>query len=94
MLVAALVKVALEKLQHGTTASVRVRPEEVADWNRYFEGDASGEIRVEVKPDSSVAAHNCILETELGTTELGLDVQLKEIEQGFFDLLAQRPDNK
>jgi flagellar assembly protein FliH len=94
MLVAALVKVALEKLQHGTTASVRVRPEEVADWNRYFENNTNGEIRVEVKPDSSVAAHNCILETELGTTELGLDVQLKEIEQGFFDLLAQRPDNK
>jgi flagellar assembly protein FliH len=94
MLVAALVKVALEKLQHATTASVRVRPEEVADWNRYFEGNANGEIRVEVKPDSSIAAHNCILETELGTTELGLDVQLKEIEQGFFDLLAQRPDNK
>lgn len=94
MLVAALVKVALEKLQHGTSASVRVRPEEVADWNRYFEGNTNGEIRVEVKPDSSVAAHNCILETELRTTELGLDVQLKEIEQGFFDLLAQRPDNK
>jgi flagellar assembly protein FliH len=94
MLVAALVKVALEKLQHGTSASVKVRPEEVADWNRYFEGNSNGEIRVEVKPDSSVAAHNCILETELGTTELGLDVQLKEIEQGFFDLLAQRPDNK
>jgi flagellar assembly protein FliH len=94
MLVAALVKVALEKLQHGTSASVRVRPEEVADWNRYFEGNTNGEIRVDVKPDSSVVAHNCILETELGTTELGLDVQLKEIEQGFFDLLAQRPDNK
>ncbi len=73
---------------------VRVRPEEVADWNRYFEGNGSGEIRVEVKPDPSVEAHNCILETELGTTELGLDAQLKEIEQGFFDLLAQRPDNK
>jgi flagellar assembly protein FliH len=94
MLVAALVKVAIEKLQQGTSATVRVRLEEVADWNRYFEGDGGGEIRVEVRPDSSVAAHNCILETELGTTELGLDVQLKEIEQGFFDLLAQRPDNK
>jgi flagellar assembly protein FliH len=94
MLVAALVKVAMEKLQHGTTATVRVRPEEVADWNRYFEGNGGGEIRVEVKPDSLVETHNCILETELGTTELGLDAQLKEIEQGFFDLLAQRPDNK
>ena len=49
---------------------------------------------MEVKADPSVEAHNCILETELGTTELGLDAQLKEIEQGFFDLLAQRPDNK
>jgi len=92
--VAALVKVALNKLQHGTTATVRVRPEEVADWNRYFESDGTAEIRVDIKPDASVTAHNCILETELGTTELGLDAQLKEIEQGFFDLLAQRPDNK
>jgi len=94
MLVAALVKVAMEKLQHGTTAFIRVHPEEVADWNRCFEGNSTGEIRVEVKADLSVATHDCILETELGTTQLGLDAQLKEIEQGFFDLLAQRPDQK
>ncbi len=94
MLVAALVKVAMEKLQRGTAVTVRVRPEEVADWNRYFEGNSSTDIRVEVKADPAVAVHNCILETELGTTELGLDAQLKEIEQGFFDLLAQRPDSK
>ena len=94
MLVAALVKVAMEKLQRGTAATVRVNPEEVADWNRYFEGNSSADIRVEVTADPSVEVHNCILETELGTTELGLDAQLKEIEQGFFDLLAQRPDNK
>jgi flagellar assembly protein FliH len=94
MLVAGLVKVAMEKLQQGTTATVRVRPEEVADWNRYFEGNTTAEIRLEVKADSLVEAHSCILETDLGTTELGLDAQLKEVEQGFFDLLAQRPDNK
>jgi flagellar assembly protein FliH len=94
MLVAALVKVAMEKLQRGTAATVRVRPEEVADWNRYFEGNTGADIRVEVTADPSVEVHNCILETELGTTVLGLDAQLKEIEQGFFDLLAQRPDHK
>ena len=33
-----------------------------------------------------------MLETELGTTQLGLDAQLKEIEKGFADLLAQRPE--
>jgi len=31
------------------------------------------------------------LETELGSTHLSLDTQLKEIEQGFMDLLEQRP---
>jgi len=94
MLVAALVRVAMEKLQRGTGATVRVPPEDVADWNRYFEGGNGADIRVEVTADPAVEAHNCILETELGTTELGLDAQLKEIEQGFFDLLAQRPDGK
>ncbi len=33
----------------------------------------------------------CMLETEFGSTEIGLETHLKEIEQGFFDLLAQRP---
>jgi flagellar assembly protein FliH len=36
----------------------------------------------------------CLLETELGVADLGLDAQLKEVEQGFFDLLAQRPEAK
>ena len=35
--------------------------------------------------------HDCILETELGSANFGLDTQLKEVEQGFFDLLALRP---
>jgi flagellar biosynthesis/type III secretory pathway protein FliH len=34
------------------------------------------------------------LETELGITDLSLETQLKEIEQGLFDLLAQRPGAK
>jgi flagellar assembly protein FliH len=32
-----------------------------------------------------------VLETELGSANFGLDTQLKEVEQGFFDLLALRP---
>jgi flagellar assembly protein FliH len=33
----------------------------------------------------------CALETEVGSTQICLETQLKEIEQGFFDLLDQRP---
>jgi len=94
MVVAGLVKVALEKLQQGTRVTVHVRPERVTPWIQYFQENMAGRIHVEVKPDPSLAANNCILETELGTTELGIETQLKEIEKGFFDLLAQRPEAK
>ncbi len=94
MLVAALVKVALDKLHQGTKVTVRVRPEEVADWTQYFQKNLDGRIEVEVKGDTAIELYNCILETELGVTELGLDKQLKEVEQGFFDLLAHRPGAK
>jgi flagellar assembly protein FliH len=92
MLVAALVRVALERLSQGTTATVRVHPQLVAEWSKYFKENAEGELHIEVKGDPAVELHNCLLETELGDTQLGLDAQLKEVEQGFFDLLAQRPD--
>jgi flagellar assembly protein FliH len=51
-------------------------------------------IHVDVKPNPALGANQCVLETELGTTELGIETQLKEIEKGFFDLLAQRPEAK
>jgi flagellar assembly protein FliH len=45
----------------------------------------------ELLGDPTLGPGNCVLETELGSTDLTLESQLKEIEQGFFDLLAQRP---
>jgi len=45
---------------------------------------------VEVTEDAQLGAQDCLLETELGSANFGLDTQLKEVEQGFFDLLALR----
>jgi flagellar assembly protein FliH len=90
MVVAGLVKVAIQKLQQGTKVRVRVRPEEAEGWRGYFQGNE----QLEIVEDSSLEARGCRLETELGTADLGLEAQLKEIEQGFFDLLAQRPQPK
>ena len=90
MLVAGLVKVMLEKLQQGTRVTVRVRPEAADSWRHYFQDNPT----IQVVEDFSLTQHDCVLETELGTADLGLDAQLKEIEKGFFDLLAQRPENK
>jgi flagellar assembly protein FliH len=92
-LLAALVKVTIENLQHRTNIALRVKPEEGDHWRNYL-AQHLPETKVEVLEDSAIAENNCILETELGTAEIGLDSQLKEIERGFFDLLAQRPDRQ
>ena len=90
MVVAGLVKVMVDKLQQGSRVVVRVRPEEVSSWRNYFRDNTS----LQVVEDPALEARDCVLETELGTTEMGLDAQLKELERGFADLLAQRPEPK
>jgi len=92
MLLAALVKVALEKLQQNTNVVVRVPRQQSGAWREYFDHNAQLEVSPEVAEDESLAPGTCVLETELGSTELGLESQLKEVETGLFDLLAQRPD--
>ncbi len=88
MVVAGLVKVIVDNLQKGSRVVVRVRPEEVGSWRHYFHDSP----HLQVSEDPSLEPRDCILETELGTTEMGLDAQLKEVEKGFADLLAQRPE--
>jgi flagellar assembly protein FliH len=90
MVVAGLVKVMLEKLQQGTKVVVRVHPEAAESWRHYFHDNPT----MRVVEDFSLQATDCVFETELGTAEVGLDAQLKEIEKGFFDLLAQKPTQK
>jgi flagellar assembly protein FliH len=90
MLVAALVRVAVEKLRDGSRVTVRVSPARVAQWKEYFAAQMTA-TQVEVMEDAELSDHDCLLETELGVANFGLDTQLKEVEQGFFDLLALRP---
>jgi flagellar assembly protein FliH len=90
MVVAGLVKVMIERLQQKTTVVVRVRPEDAESWRHSFRDHAN----VQIVPDPNLEPKACLLETELGVADMGLDAQLKEVEQGFFDLLAQRPEPK
>ena len=91
MLVAALAKVAVENLQQRSHVVLRVAPAVCAAWREYFAAHLSG-TKVEVLEDSQMAGDGCVLETELGTADVGIEAQLKEIERGFFDLLATRPE--
>jgi len=90
MLVASLVRLAMENMREGSSVTIRVEPSKGEAWKQYF-SSFSGATRVEVVEDAELNNQDCILETELGSANFGLEKQLKEVEQGFFDLLAVRP---
>src|ERR1017187_4171264 len=90
LLVAALVRVAVDKLHDGSSVSVRVSPEKAEKWRECLANSLNGST-IAIIEDAHVGAEECILETDLGSANFSIDAQLKEIEQGFFDLLAQRP---
>lgn len=86
-----VVHVALQKLNSDTRVRLRTNTEEARFWNDYFKQSKDIYPVVEVMGDSTLAQGHCTLETDFGTTQISLETQLKEIEQGFFDLLEQRP---
>jgi len=91
---AGIVRVTLEKLDAGTKVSLHVHPKEAAEWRHYFAGQMEGAPTTEVHDDPTVAPGECRIETSLGSTEVGFESQLKEIETGLLDLLAERPATK
>lgn len=93
MLVAALVRVAIEKLHDGSSVSVRVPPPEAGQWRAFLADPLNGSA-IEIVEDAHLGPGDCVLETDLGSANFSIDAQLKEVEQGFFDLLAQRPGIK
>ncbi len=88
--VVALVQMALKQMKDGSAVSVRVRPEEAVRWRDHFSA-VRMHVVVTVVEDPTLQKNDCMLETELGVANLSLESQLKEVERGFFDVLAQKP---
>jgi flagellar assembly protein FliH len=88
---AGIVRVTLEKLDTGTQVNLYVHPREAAEWRHYFACQMQDVPAPEVHEDPAIAPGECRIETSLGSTEAGLESQLKEIETGLLDLLAERP---
>jgi len=82
----------LEKLHQSTQVRLRVQPGEIGLWRSELAPHSDGKVAVEVFADETVAPGHCILETELGKTDIGLAEQFKEIENGLLDLLALKPE--
>jgi flagellar assembly protein FliH len=91
VLLAGVVRVGLDNVATGTHVRLRVHPGQIHAWQEFFSQQPDLRSLPELMGDPTLGPGHCMLETELGSTDLTLETQLKEIEQGFFDLLAQRP---
>lgn len=89
-LLAGMARVALETVRDTGKITLRVHSQQVSDFRIFFAQEMP-EDPPEVIEDAKLNVDRCILETSLGKTEIGPEIQLKEIEQGLFDLQAARP---
>ncbi len=91
MLLMGIVRVALERIEGATGVQLVVNPQQAAEWRQYLAAHLAAGEMPEVVEDAGMQAQHCGLRTSMGTADLSLDTQLKEVEQGLMDLLAARP---
>jgi flagellar assembly protein FliH len=91
LLLSGAVRVALGQLSETTQVRLRVPSSEMALWEEMLRLMPNLPLRPRVIGEESFADGDCVVETEVGSVDLGVRAQLAEIERGFFDLLEQRP---
>lgn len=94
LLLMGTVRVALEKIEGATGVSLVVHPQRAEEWRRYLATRMDATELPEVVEDAAMGLAQCGLRTAMGTADLSVEMQLKEIEQGLMDLLAARPREK
>lgn len=93
LLLRGAVRLALEQLEQNTQVTLRVAPGRAEAWRRAFaapHGLPPAAHAPAVAEDPGLSGEDCVLQTGLGETRCGVEEQLQAIEQGFFDLLAER----
>jgi flagellar assembly protein FliH len=91
LLLSGAVRVALGQLGETTGVRLRCPPEQAERWREMLRLLPDPASPPEVAADAELAAGECVLETAVGSVDLGVRAQLAEIESGFFDLLERRP---
>ncbi|MGB9031610.1 MAG: FliH/SctL family protein [Acidobacteriaceae bacterium] len=80
------VRVALGQLAESTKVRLRIPAAHEEMWADMVRLIPELPLRPEVWPDQEMQTCEAILETRLGTVDLGVRTQLREIERSFFDL--------
>ncbi len=91
LLLTGAVRVALGQLSGSTEVRLRVPPSELDLWTEAIALLPNLALKPIVTPGEGMRLGNCVIETSLGSVDLGLRAQLVEIERGFFDRAAAAP---
>jgi flagellar assembly protein FliH len=94
LLLMGIVRVALERIEGATGVALLVAPQEAGEWRKYLAAWMGPGDLPEIVEDPGMSPKQCALRTSMGTADLSLEAQLKEIELGLMDLLAARPKGK
>lgn len=90
LLLTGAVRVALGQLSQSTTVRLRVPAQDEPLWEEALARMPGLVLRPVVIGELGMELGECRMETELGSADLGLWPQLKEIERGFFDRVGSR----
>jgi flagellar assembly protein FliH len=90
LLLSGAVRVALGQLADSTEVRLRVPSEQREMWEEMLRLMPGLPLCPDVAADGELNEGEAILETRLGTVDLGIRAQIAEIERGFFDLLEVR----
>jgi flagellar assembly protein FliH len=83
----ATVRAALARVQDESATMLRVAVNDVAMWKETFAGLRAPAL--EVVGDERLSAGECVLATSVGRVELGVKVQMAEIERSFHELMPR-----
>lgn len=85
LLLTGSVRVALGQLSGSTEVRLRVPPEDLAFWSDAIALLPNLPLKPAVVAGEGMHLGECVVETVLGSVDLGIRSQLGEIERGFFD---------
>ncbi|MGA2218430.1 MAG: FliH/SctL family protein [Terracidiphilus sp.] len=90
LLLTGAVRVALGQLSGSTRVRVQVPPADLNLWTEALALLPNLPVKPQVLAEEGMRLGDCIIETELGSVDLGIRSQLAEIERGFFDRAGGR----
>lgn len=91
LLLTGAVRVALGQLSGSTQVRLKVPADELELWAETMAHIPNLAVKPVVVPGEGMRLGDCVMETELGSVDLGVRAQLGEIERGFFDCARRNP---